>query len=87
MKLLRVLGIGILACVVIVVLALIFLPNILGCLVNSKIAAIKAEGQPVCAADLAGPKIPDLENAAVIYQRVFREMSKPSVHTRRRSET
>ncbi len=39
-------------------------------------ARIKAEGGPVCAADLAGKHIPDSENAAVIYQKAFKLLPK-----------
>lgn len=47
--------------------------------VDREIAAIKARGEPVTMADLAGPKIPDAENSAVVYERIFKEMDKPQV--------
>ena len=47
--------------------------------VEAEIAAIKAKGEPVTLEELAGPKIPDNENAALIYARIFKEMEKPQV--------
>ncbi len=47
--------------------------------VDREIAAIRARGEPVTMADLAGPKIPNSQNGAVIYERVFKEMDKPQV--------
>jgi hypothetical protein len=66
----------------VVVLAIVFLqiaPYFLKPKVDREIAAIKARGEPVTMADLAGQKIPDAENGAVIYERIFREMDKPQV--------
>jgi hypothetical protein len=66
----------------VVVLAIVFLetaPYFLMPKVDREIAAIKARGEPVTMADLAGPKIPDSENGAVIYERIFKEMDKPQV--------
>jgi hypothetical protein len=40
----------------------------------NEIAAIKAKGEPVSAAELAGPPIPDSENGAVIYERIFKTL-------------
>ncbi|MEN6356911.1 MAG: hypothetical protein ABFD83_07495 [Armatimonadota bacterium] len=47
--------------------------------VESQMAAIKAAGAPITLADLAGPAIPDDKNAAVIYDKLFKLMSDPSV--------
>lgn len=46
--------------------------------VDAEIAAIKAKGQPVSAAELAGPKIPDAENAAFVYEKAFKIVYGPS---------
>ena len=43
--------------------------------VRAKIAAIRAKGEPASLADLHGKKIPDSENAAVIYDRIFKDSS------------
>ncbi len=40
--------------------------------VEAEIARIRAAGEPVSAADLRGPKIPDSENGAVVYARAFK---------------
>jgi len=38
---------------------------------QAEIAAIKAKGEPLTPADLAGKPIPDAENGAVVYKKVF----------------
>ena len=43
--------------------------------VESQIAGIKAKGQPVTPADLKAHGIPDAENGAVVYERIFKLMS------------
>jgi hypothetical protein len=53
--------------------------------VESQLRAIKAKGQPVSLADLKGPNIPDSENAAVIYERIFKvtsELPRPTTPPR-----
>ena len=42
--------------------------------INSEITSLKAQGKPVCTLDLAG-KVPDSENAAVIYEKAFEVIS------------
>ncbi len=63
--------------IVLIVVALISLPYVLRHKVESEIAAIKAQGKPVCTLDLAG-KVPDSENAAVIYEKAFEVVSTPA---------
>ena len=46
--------------------------------VKEEIARIKARGEPVTMADLAGKKIPDNENAALIYAKAFMIISSPT---------
>jgi len=65
----------ILTCIAILVIAHLAVTFVLGSRVKAKIAAIRAEGSPTTAADLAGPKIPDDENAAVLYGKVFEFMA------------
>jgi len=48
---------------------------ILGRRLEAKIAAIKARGEPVSMAELGKPKVPDAENAAVIYAKAFEKLS------------
>ncbi len=38
---------------------------------NAEITAIKAKGEPITPADLIGKPIPDADNGAVVYERVF----------------
>lgn len=45
---------------------------------SAEIARLKAEGMPVALADLVPKKIPDSENAAVIYARVLKDSFGPS---------
>ncbi|HET6453590.1 MAG TPA: hypothetical protein VFI02_04245 [Armatimonadota bacterium] len=52
-------------------------PLILRHMVNNRIAEIKARGEPITPSDLAGPKIPDSENGAVIYQKIFDRLEEP----------
>jgi hypothetical protein len=44
---------------------------ITGHMVAREIQRIKARGEPVSLTDLAGPKVPDDQNAAVLYQKAF----------------
>ncbi|MCL5103052.1 MAG: hypothetical protein M1133_02905 [Armatimonadetes bacterium] len=50
---------------------------VLGRKVEAEIGRLKARGEPVSLVDLAGPKIPDSENGAVIYAKVFKIISSP----------
>ena len=77
MKWLRYVGIAFTFLFVLLVVASIAFPYMLRAKVNSQIAEIKAKGEPVSTADLAGPKIPDSENAAVIYMQAFKLISSP----------
>lgn len=82
----RSLGIGVLG-----VLALLFIlpvlataffqiaPHFLKPKVDREIQAIRAKGEPVTMLDLVQPSIPDSQNGAVIYERVFHEMEQPQV--------
>lgn len=79
-------GIGLLFLFACLVLLLVLLPSIIRVLpyflkpkVDAEIAAIKAKGEPITAAELAGPRIPDSENGAVVYQKIFEEMDGPRV--------
>ncbi len=44
---------------------------ILGRRFEADVQALKAQGEPVSAAELAGPKVPDDQNAAVVYAKAF----------------
>jgi len=46
---------------------------------RSEIAAVKARGEPLTPADLMGEEIPDAENAAIVYERIFSELAKEAV--------
>ncbi|MHB1000723.1 MAG: hypothetical protein ACYC27_15895 [Armatimonadota bacterium] len=48
--------------------------------VASKIAAIKAQGDPVSMAELGKVDIPDSENGATVYLQIFKEIGKPIVY-------
>ncbi|MCX6345485.1 MAG: hypothetical protein NT018_10515 [Armatimonadetes bacterium] len=47
--------------------------------IESKIAALKAAGEPVSFADLRGAPVPDSENAAPIYAKAFKVMAEPAM--------
>ncbi len=47
--------------------------------VQTEISRIRAGGEPVNAAELAGPKIPDDENGAVVYNQAFKLMDDPKM--------
>ncbi len=59
------------------VVALLTWPGRMNREIDSRIAAIKAKGDPVCGKDLIHKAVPDAENGAVLYERVF-AMIKPS---------
>ncbi len=40
-----------------------------------RVAAIRASGAPISAAELGQPKVPDAENAALVYQKAFAALS------------
>ena len=61
----------ILAVIAILILAHGAVTLVLGRRVRAEIEAIRARGEPVSMADLAGPKIPDAENGAVVYAKAF----------------
>ena len=65
----------ILAVIAVLVIAHLAVTFVLGSRVKAKIAAIRAEGSPTTAADLAGPTIPDNKNAAVLYGKAFELMA------------
>ena len=52
-----------------------------GGLVAGEIARLKAEGEPVCSSDLSRRHIPDSQNAAVIYDQIFKRL--PGSRSRR----
>ena len=64
------------------VLALLVVSGLLrfywGRQIETRLAAIKATGQPVCVADLQGKSVPEEDNAAPIYEQAFRLMAKPA---------
>ncbi len=47
--------------------------------IESKIAALKAAGEPVSFADLRGTPVPDSENAALVYAKAFKVMAEPAM--------
>jgi len=61
----------ILAVIAILVVAHSITTLILGRRVRLQIETLRARGEPVSMADLAGPKIPDSQNGAVIYAKAF----------------
>ncbi|MHB1456574.1 MAG: hypothetical protein ACYC0V_06635 [Armatimonadota bacterium] len=65
--------------IVILVLAVIhgIASMVLSRRVASKLAEIKAQGDPVSMADLGKIDIPDSENGATIYMQIFKEMGRP----------
>ena len=70
MKQLKTIGIIVLAVIVLFVAIVATQPYRTGLEINSKIAAIKANRDPVCGKDFI-PNIPDSRNGALVYERVF----------------
>lgn len=69
--------------IIMIVLVVIIVPPIARVItakskVKEEIAIIKARGEPVTMADLAGKKIPDNENAALVYAKAFKIISSPT---------
>ena len=65
----------ILAVIAILIISHAVVTFVLGRRVQAEITSIRSEGNPTTAADLAGAKIPDEENAAVLYRKAFEFMS------------
>ena len=65
----------ILAVIAVLVIAHGVATFVLGRQVQMEIMSIRSDGNPTTTADLAGEKIPDEENAAVLYRKAFELMS------------
>ena len=71
MKVLKAIGKGILVLAAVLVVALLVLRWTFSRQLNTEIAAIRARGEPLTMADLAGPDAPDSQNAALIYAQII----------------
>ena len=71
MKWLKITGLVVLISIIIGIVALITLPYRMTREIDSRIAVIKAQGDPVNGKDLI-PHVPDSKNGAVIYEKVFK---------------
>ena len=71
MKWLKIAGLIVFISIIIGIVALVTLPYRMAREIDARIAAIKAQGDPVSGKDLI-PHVPDSENGAVIYEKVFR---------------
>jgi len=64
-------------------LAIIILPVIFiqrtNSTIDDEIARIKTKGEPLTMADLAGPPIPDKDNGAVVYEKIFKLLKSPNL--------
>lgn len=49
--------------------------------VEAEIAHIRAQGEPVTMKDLAGPKVPDSRNGAVIYEQAIQMFKSPAIQS------
>lgn len=78
-RIMKIIGKSILALVVIIIVSYSIAMFVFGRRVEAELAKIKAKGEPVSWADLNGPRIPDSENAAVIYEKIFKEYSDTSL--------
>lgn len=67
-----------LACVLAVLVVSGLLRFYWGRQIETRLAAIKASGQPVCVADLQGKPVPKQDNAAPIYEQAFKLLAKPA---------
>ncbi|MCX6345489.1 MAG: hypothetical protein NT018_10535 [Armatimonadetes bacterium] len=68
-----------LTCIVfaVTVVARFLWPYLGGDSLETQISKLKASGEPVTMAELVGPAIPDSQNAALIYEKAFKEMGFP----------
>lgn len=73
LRVLKALGKGFLVLLIIGAVAHSIASVILGQRLKAELAKLKATGVPVSMAELGKPKIPDAENAAVIYAKVFKD--------------
>ncbi len=66
--------------VLVIVLAVIhsIATFVLGRRLEAQIAAIKAKGEPVSMSDLGKPRVPDSQNAAVVYAKAFELIASPA---------
>ena len=71
MKWLKIAGLVVFISIIIGIVALVTLPYRMAREIDARIADIKAQGDPVSGKDLI-PHVPDSENGAVIYERVFK---------------
>jgi len=78
MRIQKLVALGVLVLVIILAVAIYgilrFIPSRQ---LKAEISKIKARGEPVSWADLAGDRIPDAENAAVVYAQAFKVISGP----------
>lgn len=72
-RVLKILGKGVLVLALLSALALGVLRVVWGCQLAAEIASIKAKGEPISVADIPQPQVPDSQNAAFIYEEAFRE--------------
>ena len=75
-RILKKIGKGLLIVLALVVVTLVIARFVFVHQLNDEIAKIKARGEPLTEADLAGPPIPDAENSALIYEKAFTAMPK-----------
>lgn len=71
MKWLKIAGVVVLISIIIGIVVLVTLPYRMSREIDARIAAIKAQGDPVSGKDLI-PHVPDSQNGAVIYEKVFK---------------
>ena len=74
-RVLRILGKSVLALLVLSVVTLGILRVVWGRQLAAEMEAIKARGEPLTMADLAQPQVPDSQNAALVYEQAFKELS------------
>lgn len=73
-KVLKALGKGILVLLLITVAALLLMRWVFVRQLRAEIAEIKARGEPLTEAEMADPPVPDAENAALVYEKAFKEL-------------
>lgn len=79
-KVMKKIGKGLLIFIIILAVVDAISSAILSRKLEAKIAEIKAQGDPISTLDLGKINVPDLENAATIYLKIFEKMGTPIIY-------
>lgn len=73
-RVLKILGKGVIVLLVLIAITLGVLRFVWGGQLAAEMEAIRARGEPLTLADFPQPKVPDSQNAALVYEQAFREL-------------